>query len=239
MFLKKNILTIIPARGGSKGVPLKNIHLLGGRPLIDWTLDCILEMGKKTRTIVSTDSHKIAEVVKNRGIEVPFLRPSALSGDNAKDFEVIEHALLQSEIIDNKKYDIILMLQPTSPFRTVKQLLRVLKHLINNELDCVWTVSATDQKYHPIKQMYIKDGLLNYVMEEGKSLPTRQTLKPTYHVNGLAYAFTRDCILKQRKRMGLKTAPLIIKEKVVNIDTMDDFYYAEKHLEAFLNKETF
>ena len=238
MYLNKNILTVIPARGGSKGIPLKNIHLLGGRPLINWTIDCVLEMGENTQVIVSTDNKKIANVAIDRGIEVPFLRPANLSGDHAKDFEVIEHALIKAEELDNKKYDIIMMLQPTSPFRTVDQLYNILSHLINNNFDCVLTVSETDLKYHPIKQLSIKDGLLSYIMEEGNQLPTRQSLYPTYHVNGLAYAFTRDCILSQKSRMGKNTAPFIIKDKVINIDTYEDFLYAEKYLEEFLSKKT-
>ena len=75
-------------------------------------------------------------------------------------------------------------------------------------------------------------------MEEGNQLPTRQSLYPTYHVNGLAYAFTRDCILSQKSRMGKNTAPFIIKDKVINIDTYEDFLYAEKYLEEFLSKKT-
>jgi CMP-N,N'-diacetyllegionaminic acid synthase len=195
-------------------------------------------MGDNIKAIVSTDNQKIADVAIERGIDVPFLRPENLSGDNAKDFEVIEHSLLRAEELDNTKYDIILMLQPTSPFRTVDQLYSVVSHLINNNFDCIWTVSETDLKYHPIKQLSIKDGLLTYIMEEGKQLPTRQSLCPAYHVNGLAYAFTRECILTQKTRMGKNTASFIIKEKVINIDTYEDFIYAEKYLEDFLRRKS-
>jgi len=234
MFLNKNILAVIPARGGSKGVPLKNIHLLGGKPLINWTLDCILEMGNIVRPIISTDSKIIANIVEEYGIKVPFLRPKNISGDHAKDIEVLEHALIKAEKLDGIKYDIILMLQPTSPFRTVKQLLEILSLIIENNFDSVWTVSRTDLKFHPIKQLIIKDGILQYMMKEGNKLPIRQSLYPTYHVNGLAYALTRDCVLKRKSRMGKNAAPFIIKEKVINIDTLEDFEYAEQNLKYFL-----
>jgi len=231
MYKNKNILLVVPARGGSKGVPLKNIYMLGGKPLIYWTLDLISELGDLGRTYVSTDSEKIIDVVKKKGFNPPFKRPEILSGDSAKDFEVIEHALIAIENYDNKKYDIILMLQPTSPFRTVNQIFGVLDLIIEKKYDSVWTVSDTDLKFHPVKQLKILNGLLSYVLEEGNSFPIRQSLYNTYHVNGLAYAFTRECILQQKSRKGKKTAPFIIKEKVVNIDTFDDFKLAEKYIQ--------
>ena len=122
------------------------------------------------------------------------------------------------------------MLQPTSPIRKRKQIIEILDFIIENNYDSVWTVSVTDLKFHPIKQLKIEKGLLKYVMQEGYSLPTRQSLYNTYHVNGLVYAFSRDCIIKQKSRIGKKTAPFIIKEKVINIDTLEDFKEAEKYI---------
>ena len=231
MYRNKNILIVVPARGGSKGVPFKNIYMLGGKPLIYWTLEVISELGDFVRTYVSTDSEKIADVVTQKGFAPPFKRPDIFSGDNAKDFEVIEHALIEMEKHDHQKYDIIMMLQPTSPFRTASQIFGVLDLLIEKNYDSVWTVSSTDLKFHPIKQLRITDGLLNYILEEGNTFPTRQSLYNCFHVNGVAYAFTRDCILKQKSRKGKKTAPFIIEEKVVNIDTLDDFKLAEEYLQ--------
>lgn len=230
MYKKKNILVVVPARGGSKGVKLKNIHLLGGKPLIYWTLEILEKFSNKLRTFVSTDSNKIIEVVKKIGFEPPIKRPSSLSGDKAKDFEVIEHALIEMEKIDKKKYDIILMLQPTSPLRNKKQILGILDLIINKKYDSVWTVSETELKFHAVKQLKLEKGLIKYIMKEGNTFPTRQSLYKTYHVNGLAYAFSRNCIIKQKSRMGNKTAPFIIKEKVINIDTIEDFNIAEEYL---------
>jgi CMP-N-acetylneuraminic acid synthetase len=233
MYKNKNILAVVPARGGSKGVPLKNIHILGGKPLIYWTLELLQELEGFIKTFVSTDSKKIIEKVEKKGFKPEVIRPDNLSGDDVKDFEVIEHALTEMEKIDNKKYDIILMLQPTAPLRKKKQIIEILDFIIDNNFDSVWTVTDTDLKFHPVKQLKIEEGLLQYVMKEGNLLPTRQSLYNTYHVNGLAYAFTRDCIKKQKSRMGKKTAPFIIKEKVINIDTLEDFNIAEKYIKNY------
>ena len=188
MYRNKNILAVVPARGGSKGVPLKNVHILAGKPLIYWTLELLQELDELVKTFVSTDSKKIKEIVEKIGFKPEVMRPDNISGDYAKDFEVIEHALNEMEKIDNKKYDIILMLQPTSPLRKRKQIIEI--------------------------------------------LPTRQSLYNTYYVNGLAYAFSRDCIIKQKSRIGKKTAPFIIKEKVINIDTLEDFKEAEEYIKS-------
>ena len=232
MYRNRNILAVVPARGGSKGVPHKNIHKLAGKPLIYWTLELLQELSDLVRTFVSTDSNKISEIVEKLDFKPPILRPDELSGDYAKDYEVIEHALNTMEDIDNKKYDIILMLQPTSPLRTKKQIIQILDLIIDKNYDSVWTVSATDLKFHPIKQLKIENGLLRYISNEGYSFPTRQSLYNTYHVNGLAYAFSRNCIIEQKSRMGKKTAPFIINEKVINIDTLEDFSKAEEYIKS-------
>lgn len=230
MYKNKNILAVVPARGGSKGVKLKNIHKLAGKPLIYWTLEILEELSEKIRTFVSTDNEKIIKLVKKKGFEPHIKRPKVLAGDKVKDFEVIEHALLEMEKIDNKKYDIILMLQPTSPLRNKKQILDILNLIISKKYDSVWTVSLNDLKFHAMKQLKLEKGLLKYIMKEGETFPIRQSLYDTYHVNGLAYAFSRDCIIKQKSRMGKRTAPFLIKEKVINIDTIEDFDIAEKYL---------
>ena len=230
MYLNKNILIVIPARGGSKGVPLKNIHPLGGKPLINWTLDFVKELNIDVRTFISTDSREIAKVVESENFEVPFLRPKEISGDKATDIQVLEHAIKEIEKYDAKQYDIVLLLQPTCPFRKKEYIVNVLELIINGNYDSVWTVNETDLKFHPTKQLLLDKGLLKYILQEGNKIPVRQDLSPTYHVNGVAYALTRDCILNLNSRMGNKSAPLIIKDKLINIDTYDDFLLAEKYL---------
>ena len=236
MYKDKNILAIIPARGGSKGVPYKNIYLLGGKPLINWTLDCTHKLKKIMRTIVSTDDIKIVKVVEDYGQRVPFLRSKDLSGDKVKDFDVVENVLKEAENYYNTKYDIILLLQPTSPFRDTKTIIKIIDLIIEKKLDSIWTVTETDLKYHPVKQLYVENDLLKYTLKEGLNFPIRQSLRPSYHVNGYAYAFTRECIFTQRSRMGNKTAPYIIKDKVVNIDTYEDFKVAESYINTYLSK---
>ena len=115
------ILGVIPARGGSKGVPEKNIKLIGGIPLIVHTIKASIK-SNLTKIIVSTESEKIANISESHGLKIPFVRPNNLASDTAKSIDVVRHALNEMENIDNIKYDAVMMLQPTTPFRTTKNI---------------------------------------------------------------------------------------------------------------------
>lgn len=227
MFQGKRILAIIPARGGSKGVPLKNIYPLGGKPLITWVKPVLDEIPEIDKTVVSTDSEKIAEVAKSVGLEVPFYRPESLSGDRIGDLEVLTHALQVMELQDDCRYDIVLMLQPTCPLRKSKHVIDTFTKLVNEERDAVWTLSETDSKGHPLKQFNISDsGDLTYYDEAGKKIIARQQLIPVYHRNGASYAITRECLLDQKSIFGENPAA-IITENLISIDTVEDFEMTE------------
>ena len=116
------VLAVIPARGGSKGVPQKNIRLLAGKPLIGYTIDAARDSKELTNWIVSTDDEAIAEVARECGAEVPFIRPELLATDSAKAIPVIQHALKEMEERDGIQYDAVMMLQPTTPFRTAEDI---------------------------------------------------------------------------------------------------------------------
>ena len=118
MIKGKTILAIVPARGGSKGIPLKNLQKVKGKTLIEYVANVIKNIKEIDKSIVSTDNKKISQISKLNGIEAPFLRPKNLSGDTISDLAVLKHALIKIEKIYRIKYDIILMLQPTSPLRT-------------------------------------------------------------------------------------------------------------------------
>lgn len=223
----KKILAIIPARGGSKGVKLKNIRKIGGIPLITIVANVINEISIIDKTIVSTDHDEIAKVAINSGLEVPFLRPENLSGDNIGDIDVLTHALLESEKLYKNKYDIIVMLQPTSPSRTSRHVVDAINLILKTSADSVWTLSETDTKGHPYKQLLINNGKIDYYDMEGSKIIARQQLAPTYHKNGIAYVMTRDCILNKKSIKGENCVSLLIKEPVVNIDTELDIEYAE------------
>jgi len=228
MLFGKRILAVVPARGGSKGVPLKNIVLFHGRPLIEWTAELIGTLEFLDRAIVSTDHEQIANIAEKAGLKSPFLRPTDLSGDRVSDFAVLEHALREMESADSCEYDVVLMLQPTSPYRKTRGIYDVVDSLIRGNFDSVVTVSKTPLTFHPWKQFEIKDERLEYFDPAGASVIARQDLSSTYYRNGVAYAVSRDCLINQKKVIGSNSAPLPIDHDFVNIDSLEDFEKSER-----------
>jgi CMP-N,N'-diacetyllegionaminic acid synthase len=228
MYRGKRILAIVPARGGSRAVPLKNIHKLAGVPLLVHVATVVQAVREIDRTVVSTDHDDIAAVATEAGLAVPFRRPAELSGDRIGDLEVLVHALDQVEKLDGCRYDVVVMLQPTSPLRRPEHVQAVIHRLIDESRDAVWTVSPTNLKYHPLKQLVIDDdGSLAYWDQRGARVVTRQELSAVYHRNGAAYAVTRDCLLEQSTVLGATSAAVVIDEPMISIDTEDDFRAAE------------
>jgi CMP-N-acetylneuraminic acid synthetase len=225
-------LAVVPARGGSKGVPLKNIHPLLGIPLIAHAARVLSQVPAIDRAVVSTDDDSIAREALRAGLEVPFRRPDSLSGDLASDQQVLQHALTTMESLEGSRFDVVVMLQPTSPLRRPEHVMSVLEKLIAESWDAVWTVSPTDLKYHPLKQVTVGEaGAMEYYDPRGASIIARQQLSPVYHRNGAAYAVTRECLLEQRTIKGPRTAAVILNEPMVSIDTLGDFAIAERHLQ--------
>jgi CMP-N,N'-diacetyllegionaminic acid synthase len=223
----KTILVVVPARGGSKGVNLKNIRTINGVPLVSLVGRVVKQLPYADRAIVSTDHPEIARLAERSGLDVPFMRPEKLSGDMVADWPVLHHALLECEKIDNREYDVVVMLQPTAPFREAEHVTETVQKLIKGRYDAVWTVSETDSKAHPLKQLVIRKDNLDYYDPAGANIIARQQLTPVYHRNGVAYAMTRDCILNKKNIMGDRTSFVIIDEPLVNIDTELDFKLAE------------
>ena len=224
----KRILAVVPARGGSKGIKLKNLSKVYGKSLIEWVADCIRNLEIIDKCIVSTDHEGIANESRRVGIDVPFIRPEHLSGDRVADVDVLTHALYQMEDQNRCIYDVILMLQPTSPMRKDSHLKDVLDKLIGENFDSVLTLSKTDLWAHPLKQLLLDNGRISYYAEEGKNIVARQQLKPTYHRNGIAYAITRKCLTDQKTTIGENCGAVIIDEEVVNIDSLDDLCRANE-----------
>jgi CMP-N,N'-diacetyllegionaminic acid synthase len=229
MYKEKRILAVIPARGGSKGIKLKNLRAVAGKSLVAWACSAVNESTLIDRKIISTDHEQIAAEARTCKVEVPFMRPENLSGDFVSDLEVLTHAVTESEKIYGETYNVVLMMQPTSPTRKVEHIEQIIKKLVDENLDSVWTVSATDLKFHPLKQLTIgPNGLLDFYLEEGKSIIARQQLKPVYHRNGIGYAFSRECLLEQKGIKGKRAGAIIIEGSVANIDTVEDLDFAEK-----------
>ena len=227
MYLGKKVLAVVPARGGSKGIPLKNIKKLNGLPLIAYTAKIISELDFVDYSLVSTDSDKIGTISETFNLSFPFKRPPKISGDTVGDWDVLHHALIESERLNETEYDIILMLQPTSPLRLKEDVKGTIAKLIDGDYDAVWSMSIIDFKDHPLKQFNILEEKLQYYDINGKDIVARQQLQPLYQKNGAAYAFTRECLVNQKTIKGEKTGAFIIERPMISIDTEFDFNLVE------------
>ena len=227
------IICIIPARAGSKGIPKKNIIDVRGKPLIAYSIEPAIEameLGLIDKVIVSTDSIEIADISKKYGAEIPFLRPDDISGDKAKSIEFIEHALSFYKNL-GINYDAVLLLQPTSPLRTLEDLISALKLFIESNNDSL--ISAYEEEY-------INDLVIYKLSEDGKtSIPVnqlhnkgvrRQEHGSLYVRNGCIYISSTELI---SKGYVIGAAPLMYtmdKNKSVNVDTLEDLELLRKLL---------
>lgn len=224
----RRVLAVVPARGGSKGVPLKNLRTIAGESLVARAGRVAGSVAEIDRAVVSTDHDGIAAAAEAAGLAAPFRRPGGLSGDRIADWDVLQHALTFMESLDGLTYDIVLMLQPTSPSRTAIHVRDTLEKLVAGGFDSVWTVSETDSKAHPLKQLTVsEDGDLDHYDPRGREIIARQQLQPVYHRNGIAYAITRECLLGQRSIKGRRCGAVVIAGSVSNIDTELDLLWAE------------
>ncbi len=230
----KTILAIVPARGGSKGIKLKNLLKLNGKSLVAHVADAVKRCDFIDETVVSTDNDLIREEAMQKGLKAPFKRPEEISGDRISDIQVLAHALTESEKFFKRRFDIVLMLQPTSPLRSPDHITACVDHLIKGGFDSCITVSETDSKYHPLKALTIEEDSLSYYDAEGEYVVARQTLKPVFFRNGICYAFTRDCILKKGRIVTDYSSAVITEGFVVDIDSMDDVRLAELYFRGLL-----
>jgi len=231
MFQSKKILAVVPARGGSKGIPLKNLRKINDKSLVQITSECIRKCSYIDHSVISSDYDEIIAEGKKFGLKGYFKRPKEISGDNIGDIPVLIHALSEAEKKTKSIFDIVVMLQPTCPTRNSSQIDAVIEKIILLDLETVWTVNKVDIKFHPDKQLQVtSNGHLNYLTEKGKTIITRQELKETYMKNGIAYALTRNCLLNKQVLLGDKGGFIVNSEATVNIDTIEDLVLAEKML---------
>lgn len=224
-----NVLAIIPARGGSKGIPKKNIYTLCGKPLIAWTVEAAKGSKYISRTILSSDSAEIIKVAGRYGVEVPFVRPKELAKDDTPALPVIQHTV--EWLKENEDYipEYIVLLQPTSPLRTSRHIDEALKKLINSDADSVVSVVKVPHQYNPYSIMEMKDGLLKPFLQYDEQKNIRQ-LKPVFYGrNGAAiYAFTYECLMKKNSIYGNKILGYeMSREESVDVDDMLDMRICE------------
>jgi CMP-N-acetylneuraminic acid synthetase len=227
------ILGVIPARGGSKGIKDKNIKQLGGKPLIAWTIQAA-SLSKLDRYIVSTDSELIADISKKFKADVPFIRPWELATDSARAIPVLQHALSFLFNI-GEKYDAVMMLQPTSPFRSLEDIDKAIEILSSTNADSV--ISVVDvEGHHPARMKFLDDNgfLIDPIFCENYENQPRHELEKIYIRNGAIY-LTRTNILKNNTLKGSKSFGLVMPQiRSINIDNNIDFDFAEFIYEKYL-----
>lgn len=225
------VLGVIPARGGSKGIPKKNIVDLAGKPLINYTIEAAQKASLLTHLVVSTDDTSIADVARAAGAPVPFMRPAELSTDTAMSLPVVLHALEAMERECACVFDAVMLLQPTAPFRTAEDIDECLRILFDSGADSVVSVVDVDG-YHPLRMKRIVAGrLINYIDQGYEDMRPRQQLPKAYIRNGSVYAVQRDVLLDQNTLVGKDARPYVMpSERSVNIDNMLDLALARLYL---------
>jgi CMP-N,N'-diacetyllegionaminic acid synthase len=222
------ILALIPARSGSKGIVRKNIRQLAGKPLIAWTIETALSCAMLGRVIVSTDDQEIAETARRCGAEVPFIRPAELAQDDTPDLPVYQHAL--SWLAEHEDYhpDIVTWLRPTAPLRTVQDVEAAIQLLIETGADCVRSVSAAE--YHPYWMKRLDgDRLVPFVdgVDESRYY-RRQLLPPAYRLNGAVdVTWCRTVMEKGMLYSGDVRGYVMPAERSIDLDSELDFALAE------------
>ena len=224
------ILALILARGGSKRCPGKNIRNLGGKPLIEWSIDSAKKVSEISDILVSTDDEAIAEIAKKAGANVPWLRPSSLSTDTATSIDATIHAIDWYEL-EQGYLDAILLLQPTSPFRTSKTILAGIELYKSNKVDSVVGVSKAHS--HPEWAFKISHGILEPFFNRQSISKRSQDLSPAFIANGAFYLTSVETIRNEKTFFPEKTAPLEIEshKEALDIDDEWDFQIAEKMID--------
>ena len=228
------VLALIPARGGSKSIPRKNIRSFAGHPLIAYSIAAGRAAATVTRVIVSTDDEQIAEICRQYGAETPFLRPEEFSQDHTPDLPVFQHALRWLTEHEDYHPEIVVQLRPTSPLRRVAHIDQAIYRLLENpQADAVRTVCVPFQ--NPFKMWRIApDGFMFPLMQTGHPEPynqPRQGLPEVYWQTGYVDAAWADTILKKNSMTGERILPLVIDpSEWVDIDSPDDWRRAERML---------
>jgi CMP-N,N'-diacetyllegionaminic acid synthase len=223
-----HVLGIIPARGGSKGIPRKNLAPLGGRPLIAYTCDVARSSRTLTRVVVSTDDAEIARTAERLGVEAPFLRPSSLAADDTAMFDVLVDLLATLDEREAYRPDTIVLLQPTSPFRRAAHVDAAVGLLHETGADSVVSVVTVPHQFTPASLMRIDGDRL--VPVEATASPTRRQDKPVLFArNGPAVLAVRTSSLReQRVLYGADTRALVMtREESIDIDDAFDLEVAE------------
>ena len=215
------VLGLVPARGGSKGIPRKNIKLIAGKPLIVWTIEAALRSTLLEAVVVSTDDPEIAEIARQAGAQVPFLRPSELAQDQTSGMDPVLHALDQLP-----QYDSVLLLQPTSPLRTTEDINACLMLAMQENVPSVVSVNEADT--HPYWTYRLTKGHALERMVAAEPIARRQDLPQALALNGALYFAAANWLRRSGSFVGTETLAYVMpRERSIDIDTQLDWKFAE------------
>jgi CMP-N,N'-diacetyllegionaminic acid synthase len=221
---RPKVLAIIPARGGSKRLPRKNIALLCEKPLITYTIEAALEARLLTDFLVSSDDQEIIDIAKNAGASAPFIRPATLGADHVRNIDVALHALTYMESESKTTYDLVFLLQPTSPIRNPKHIDECIELLWNSELDSIVSVKGPFQKRDPILKRILPSGALANYRDSGLN---NDPTEPFYLYNASIYGVKRDFFLSSHAFISQLQVPYIMDfAHSIDIDNNEDLLLA-------------
>jgi N-acylneuraminate cytidylyltransferase len=225
----ERVLAVIPARGGSKGLPGKNVRPFAGLPLIAHSIAMARACPEITRCLVSTDSPEIAEVARRHGGEAPFLRPAALAQDDTPLWPVLRHALDAAERQDGRAYEFLALLDPTSPAREPADVTEALRRL-RGRPDADGVIGVSRPTFNPMWHCVLeRDGLMADLWPEGAGIQRRQDAPPVYRINGSLYLWRTAFVRSQPEswRGGRHLLHEIPELRAMSIDTDEQFRHAE------------
>ncbi|MBT4908445.1 MAG: acylneuraminate cytidylyltransferase family protein [Rhodospirillaceae bacterium] len=221
------VLAVIPARGGSKGIPGKNMKRLCGLTLVGRATRLAVSQTWVDQVIVSTDDPEIAAEVVRQGGDAPFLRPPELADDTASSDDMWRHAWHAAEDHYGRRFDVSILLEPTSPLRQSADLTATMEALFDGPHHGAATVSPTPAHYAPQKTLTVNEGRIGFLLEEGARTARRQDVPPLYHRNGLCYALRREPFLDGAPILDGACAAVIVDRPVANIDEPFELELAE------------
>ncbi len=222
------VLAVVPARGGSKGLPGKNVRLLAGLPLIAHSIRCAQACDVVDTVVVSTDSDEIAQVARGFGAVVPFLRPAELASDVAPMWPVIRHALAETERHTGQRYGSVLLLDPTTPGRSPSDLSAGVTRLAA-DASADGIVGVSESEHNPLWYCVVEDGgYMRDLIPEARQYARRQDVPPVYEINGAMYLWTRRHVLEADDwRVGRLLMHVLPRARAINIDDLAQFERAQ------------
>ena len=234
--VRPSVLGVITARGGSKGVPGKNLKLLGGKPLIAYTIEAAQQSGAVDRLILSTDDPAIANTARALGCEVPFMRPADLARDDTPHLPVMQHAVGWLDEHEAFRPDLVMILQPTSPLRQPHHIREAIELIRHSGADSVVSVTAVPTHYHPMRMVRVDTAGVATLFVNGdpvrRRAKRRQDLPDAWAINEAVYLFRRSVLFDAEPSLyGNRTAAYVMPPAdSISIDNLDDWTEAEQAL---------